>query len=150
MHSQVTMKTTICILACIGLCVIFAKLESWRRDRKIAAAFEGRESLNPQQFHARYFANKGIPRHIVEQVRTILEEQLSADMSRIQDHDDFTRELRFFWTFDSMAGVEIVLALEQAFDIRIADAEGERVRTFSDIVFLVYSKVLEKSDAAAT
>jgi acyl carrier protein len=113
------------------------------------AAFEGRESLNPQQFYERYFEQKGVPFHIVEKIRTILEDQLSDDMSRMQEHDDFTRELRFFWAFDSMASIEIVLAFEEAFDIQIADAEAERIRTVSDIVFLVYAKILEKSEAYA-
>jgi uncharacterized membrane protein YccC len=63
------MKTTLCILACIGLCIVFARLESRRSDKRIAEAFEGRES--------------------------ILEEQLSANMSRMQAQDDLTRELRF-------------------------------------------------------
>jgi acyl carrier protein len=144
-----TMKTTICILACIALCTLFARLESRRRDRKIDEAFEGRESLNPQQFYERYFEQKGVPFHLVEKIRTILEDQLSADMSRMQGQDDFTRELRFFWAFDSMASVEIVLAFEQAFDIQIADAEAESIRTVSDIVFLVYAKVLEKSEGYA-
>ncbi|MET0855438.1 MAG: phosphopantetheine-binding protein [Telluria sp.] len=141
------MKTTLLILACIGLCIVLARFESWHRDRKIEAAFKGRESLNPQQFYERYFETKGVPFHIVAAVRTILEDQLSVDMSQLRDNDDFTRELRFFWAFDSMASVQIVLALEQTFDIKIDDAESERSRTVSDIVFLVHSKIVEKSAA---
>jgi acyl carrier protein len=78
---------------------------------------------------------------------TILEEQLSADLSRLRGKDDFTRELRFLWTFDSMASVESALALEKEFDIDIEDAEIDRIRTVSDIVLLVHAKILETREA---
>jgi acyl carrier protein len=141
------MKTAFGIFVCIGLCIAFAKMEKWRRERKIALAFDGRESLSPQEFHQRYFEKRRIPFHIVEKVRMILEERLCADMSRLGEKDDFTRELQFFWAFDSMASVEIVLALEKAFDIAIDDAETNSVRTVSDIVLLIHSKILEKNEA---
>jgi acyl carrier protein len=141
------MKTALLILACIGLCILFARFESWHRDRKIEEAFKGRESLNPQQFYQRHFEQRGVPFHIVATTRRILEEQLSADLSQLHDKDDFTRELRFFWTFDSMASVRIVIELEDAFDIGIADAEAESIRTVSDIVFLVDSKILDNRAA---
>lgn len=140
------MKTTLCILACVGLCFIFARWESWRRKRKIEEVFAGREALTHQQFHEQYFQSYGVPFNIAESVMTVLEEQLSADLSRLRGKDDFTRELRFLWTFDSMASVEVVLALEKKFDIEIADAETDRIRTVSDIVLLVHSKILEKSE----
>jgi acyl carrier protein len=143
-----TMKTILCILACVGLCIIFARWESWRRDQKIEKVFAGREAMNPQEFYEQYFKSYGVPFQIAESVMAILEEQLSADLSRLRGKDDFTRELRFLWTFDSMASVEVVLALEKKFNIEIEDAETDRIRTVSDIVLLVHSKILEKSEAA--
>lgn len=141
------MKTTLCILACVALCVIFARWESWRRDRKIEAVFAGREALNPEQFYEQHFKNHGVPFDIAASVMAILEEQLSTDLSRLRGKDDFTRELRFLWTFDSMASVEVVLALEKTFNIDITDAETDRIRTVSDIVLLVHSKILEPGEA---
>jgi acyl carrier protein len=141
------MKITLLIFACIGLCIGLARFETWRRDRKIEEAFKGRESLDPQQFYQRHFEQQGVPFHIVATIRRILEEQLSADLSQLHDKDDFTRELRFFWAFDSMASVQIVLALEQAFDIEITEPEAESIGTISDIVFLVDAKIRDKLPA---
>lgn len=145
--SMGTMKTILCILACIGLCIIFAKWESRRRDMKIEAVFGGREPWPPQEFYEQHFRRYGVPFHIAASVMAILEEYLSADLSRLRGKDDFTRELRFLWTFDSMASVEVVLALEKKFNIAIEDAEIDRIRTVSDVALLVHAKILETREA---
>jgi acyl carrier protein len=62
-------------------------------------------------------------------------------MSRLADNDDFSKNLSFFWDFDSMADVEIVCALEEKFGIKISDEEAEKAHTISEIVNLVYSKI---------
>lgn len=74
-------------------------------------------------------------------VGTILEEQLSADLSRLRDTDDLSKNLAFFWDFDSLADVEIVCALEERFGIKISDEEAERTKTVADIVHLVQTKL---------
>ena len=42
---------------------------------------------------------------------------------------------------DSMANVEIVLAIEKHFKIKIADLEAEKTHTVSELVQLVSSKI---------
>jgi acyl carrier protein len=44
-----------------------------------------------------------------------------------------------------MADVEIVLAIEEHFQIRISDTEAGKARTVSDLVRLVSSKVQKSS-----
>lgn len=123
-----------------AICILFW-LERYRRSRKIEAVFADREQLSPKQFYERFFAANGVPFNVVQGVREILEEQLGADMSRLIDKDDFSKNLSFFWDFDSMANVEIVCALEERFSIKIENAEAERTHTVRDIVNLVCDKI---------
>jgi acyl carrier protein len=122
------------------LVVTWSRYESLQRSKRIDAAFTGRESLAPEEFYDRYFKAKGIPRNIVEGVKTVLETQLSADLSRLSDVDDFSKNLNFFWEFDSMADVEIVCALEEHFGIKISDSEAQSACTVDDIISLVAVK----------
>lgn len=137
-------------LTITGAVVLIAALvafEAWRKTRKIEAAFSGRPSLTTEQFYEAYFKEKGVPLHVAAGVRSILEEELSADMSRLVDTDDFSKNLNFFWAFDSMADVSIVCALEKRFGIKISDTEVERAHSVADIIALVQSK-LGAQDAA--
>ncbi len=76
-------------------------------------------------------------------VKKLLEEQLDADLSRMVDSDDFSKNLSFFWNFDSMADVEVVCALEQKFKIKITDEEATNAQTVREIIELVWRKVKE-------
>lgn len=115
--------------------------ESRAKEKKIKEAFTGRESLTPDGFYDRYCLGIGVAPEVVFGIRKILEEQLGADMSRLRAEDDFSKNLSFFWDFDSMANVEIVLALEEHFQIKIADPEAEKTHTVSELVQLVSGKV---------
>lgn len=111
------------------------------KENKIKEAFAGRLPLTAEEFYERYFSNRGIPPEIAVGIRKVLEEQLGADMSCLQAEDDFSKNLSFFWDFDSMADVEIVVALEKHFGIKISDAEAEKAHTVSQLVHLVAEKV---------
>lgn len=115
--------------------------KSRAKERKIQETFAGREPLTPEAFYDRYFLGLGVAPEVVVGIRKILEEQLGADMSRLRAEDDFSKNLRFFWDFDSMADVELVLAIEDHFQIKIADPEAEKTRTVSELVHLVSNKV---------
>ncbi|CAG9185835.1 acyl carrier protein [Cupriavidus pampae] len=112
-----------------------------KKAQKIDDAFSGRESLTSEAFYERYFLGLGVKTDVVAGIRAILEKQLDADMSRLRAEDAFTQNLSFFWDFDSMANVEIVVALEEHFQIKITDSEAEKTRTVSELVQLVSRKV---------
>lgn len=128
-------------IAVVAFVVWSARRESRAREKKIQEAFAGRESLAPDAFYDRYFLGLGVAPEVVSGVRKILEEQLAADMSRLHAEDDFSKNLSFFWDFDSLANVEIVLAIEEHFQVNIADSEAEQTHTVSELVQLVSSKV---------
>lgn len=115
--------------------------ERRQRQRKMEETFAGRLPLPGAEFHERFFRAQGIPEDIVMGVRHVLEEQLDADLSRLVASDDFSRNIDFFFEFDSMADVEIVCALEETFSIKISDEEAANAHTVQDIVDLVWCKV---------
>jgi acyl carrier protein len=105
------------------------------------AVFAGRQPLTPMEFYERHFRERGVAPEVVVGVRSILEEQLGADLSRLRDSDDFSKNLSFFWDFDSMADVEVVCALEERFNIKLSDQEAQGAKTVADIVQLVQAKL---------
>jgi acyl carrier protein len=117
------------------------KYRDWQRTKKIESAFAHRRQRSTTEFYEEFFREQGVPEEIVSGVKCILEEQLSADLSRIIDSDDFSKNLNFFWDYDSMADVEIICELEKRFSIKITNEEAVNVHTVKDIVDLVWRKV---------
>jgi len=134
----VAVAIVVVVVGVFGIALTFREARAKRRQVRKAVA--GREPLTAQEFFERHFQADGIPFSVVSGVRRILEEHLDADLSRLAASDDFSTNLNFFWRYDSMADVEIVLALEKEFGIEIADAEAAAARTVRDIVGLVWSK----------
>jgi len=132
---------TIALIAILVAFGIFMSLrEAKAKQGKIAEAFSGRDPKTEQQFFESYFLSEGVPFSVVSGVRRILEEHLDADLSRLEAVDDFSKNLGFFWNYDSMADVEIVSALEKEFSIKITDQEAAATRTVREIVNLVWGK----------
>ena len=75
----------------------------------------------------------------------ILQEHLGYDLSRIYKEDDFTTNLALFFELDDMVDVEIVMALEEEFSIKITDDEAKNAHTIEDIILLAWSKCNAKN-----
>ena len=121
--------------------VAFVKNEREQKNKKIEEVFSGRDSLTATDFYERFFQDQGVPEEIVAGIRKVLEEQLEADLSRLVASDDFSKNIGFFFEYDSMADVEIVCALEEEFSIKIKDEEAQSAHTIQDIVNLVWRNV---------
>jgi len=141
------MSTILGVAGVIALFVSFLWLNKRRERRKIEAAFAGREPLTDEQFFERYFRTKGVRIDVASEVRRILAEQIGQDLSRLQSSDDFTKNLKFLFEIDSLVDVEIVLALEKSFGIKITDQEAQAMRTVEDIVLAVQSKLSLRNEA---
>lgn len=128
----------IVVVVVLGIALTFR--EGRAKQRQVREAFAGRAPQTDRQFFERYFEAEGVPLAVVSGVRRILEEHLDADLSRLAASDDFSTNLNFFWRYDSMADVEIVLALEKEFGIEITDEEAAAARTIRAIVDLVWNK----------
>ena len=70
-------------------------------------------------------------------VREIVCQQLDVEADTVKKETSFVEDLGA----DSLAVVELVLALEEAFDIDIPDDDTVKLRTFNDAVTYISSKV---------
>lgn len=67
---------------------------------------------------------------ITSEVKRIIKEQLDVDENDIKPESSFIDDLGA----DSLGLVELVLALEEAFEIDIPDEDTEQIRTVQDAV----------------
>jgi acyl carrier protein len=73
---------------------------------------------------------------IENKVREIVCQQLDVDAEQVKMETSFVEDLGA----DSLAVVELVLALEEAFEIDIPDEDTEKLRTFKDAVDYIAAK----------
>jgi acyl carrier protein len=73
---------------------------------------------------------------IFEKVRGIVAEQLSVDAADVKPVSNFQNDLGA----DSLDTVELVMALEEAFDIEIPDEDAEGITTVGDAVKYIHEK----------
>jgi acyl carrier protein len=69
-------------------------------------------------------------KEISEKVKQIISEQLGVDEAEITPSASFTDDLGA----DSLDQVELVMALEEAFDLEISDEDAEKIRTVQDAI----------------
>jgi acyl carrier protein len=70
---------------------------------------------------------------LTERLRALVAKKLNVEPERVRADTDLVADLGA----DSLAIVEILMALEEELGIAVADDEAERVRTFADAVRLV-------------
>ena len=73
---------------------------------------------------------------IFEKVSSIVAEQLSVDAADVKSDANFQNDLGA----DSLDTVELVMALEEAFDIEIPDEAAEQIATVGDAVKYIQEK----------
>lgn len=66
----------------------------------------------------------------------IIEEQLGVDPERVKPEASFIDDLGA----DSLDIVELVMAMEEEFDIEIPDEDAEKLRTVQDVLKYLESK----------
>jgi len=67
---------------------------------------------------------------VEEKVKKIISEQLDIDIDEIVPEASFVDDLGA----DSLDLVELVMAMEEAFDLEISDEEAEKLRTVQDAI----------------
>lgn len=65
-----------------------------------------------------------------ETIRDIIVEQLSVEPSMVTEDTNLMKDLEA----DSLDAVEIIMAIEEQFDIEIPDEEAEKFQTVEDLV----------------
>jgi len=67
---------------------------------------------------------------VEDKVKQIIVEQLGVDEGEVTSSASFVDDLGA----DSLDRVELVMALEEAFDLEIPDEEAEKIRTVQDAI----------------
>lgn len=73
---------------------------------------------------------------ILEDVKEVVVEQLNVNPDEVKEDSKFAEDLGA----DSLDVVELVMALEEKFDIEIADSEAEKIITVADAVRFIESQ----------
>ena len=76
---------------------------------------------------------------VFEKIKGIIADRLGIDENEIKLESNFVNDLGA----DSLDVVELVMALEEEFEVEIADEDAEKVGTVSDVVKYVSSKIEE-------
>ena len=67
---------------------------------------------------------------VAEKVKSIIVEQLGVDAEEVTPAASFTDDLGA----DSLDIVELVMALEEEYEMEISDEDAEKIRTVQDVV----------------
>ena len=70
-----------------------------------------------------------------EEVKKVMVEYLSIDANQIQDDTSFTKELGL----DSLDTMDLLMALNEAFNIRVSPEQIQPVDTLDELVALIQS-----------
>lgn len=70
---------------------------------------------------------------IEEKVKQIVAEQLGVDEAQVTENASFMDDLGA----DSLDTVELVMALEEEFDVEISDEDAEKIQTVKDAISYV-------------
>jgi acyl carrier protein len=73
---------------------------------------------------------------IFDKVQNIVAEQLSVEKEQVSLESNFADDLGA----DSLDQVELVMALEEEFDIEISDEDAEKITTVKDAVSYITNK----------
>jgi len=73
---------------------------------------------------------------VFDKIKEIIMEQLSVDESMVTPETNLMKDLEA----DSLDAVEIIMAIEEEFDIEIPDEEAEKFQLVGDLVKYVESQ----------
>jgi len=74
---------------------------------------------------------------VEDKVKSIIAEQLGVELDSVTPSASFTEDLGA----DSLDAVELIMAIEEAFDIEIPDEEAETMTTPADCVTAIKAKL---------
>lgn len=76
------------------------------------------------------------PEEIAERVKSIIAEQLGVNMEEVTPEASFIEDLGA----DSLDIVELIMALEEEYDMEIPDEDAEKIQTVDDVVTYIQGK----------
>ena len=73
---------------------------------------------------------------LTKQVKEIIARELGVPVSKLSDHASFQEDLGA----DSLTTIELIMRIEEAFDLDIPDKEAETIRTVKEAIAYVKTK----------
>ena len=104
----------------------YERLPRWRAEEARAH----REPLTEEQFGERFFTPDQA--RLAARLRRIAAEQLDKDLNHLHPDDALAQTL--FDASDSLASVELLMAIEEEFGIELDEATAVKIETFRDLV----------------
>ena len=74
---------------------------------------------------------------VFEKIRDIIVEQLGVDEEEVKAEASITEDLGA----DSLDVVDLVMSIEESFDVEVPDDEVENIKTVGDIVKFIEAKI---------
>jgi acyl carrier protein len=74
---------------------------------------------------------------VAERLRATLVSELGLDADKLEEKASFEEDLEV----DSLGVVELLMALEDEFDVKIPDEEAENIRTVGQAIDMVHGKL---------
>ena len=78
----------------------------------------------------RKIKNKGVIMALFDEVKEVIVEQLNVSPDEVKPEAKFVEDLGA----DSLDVVEMIMALEEKFEIEIPDSDAEKIQTVQDVV----------------
>ena len=73
---------------------------------------------------------------LFDDVKAVVVEQLNVNPDEVKEESKFVEDLGA----DSLDVVELVMALEEKFDIEIPDTDAEKIKTVQDVINYIEAK----------
>lgn len=74
---------------------------------------------------------------ILAKLKPVIAEQLGVDESEVKEDASFTEDLNA----DSLDLVELIMSLEEQFQLQISDEDAEKITTVGEAVDYIYEKI---------
>ncbi len=81
-----------------------------------------------------------VAENLEERVKKIIVTQLAVDIAEVHPQSQFVQDLGA----DSLDTVELVMALEEEFDVEIPDEDAEKIKTVGEAVTYIKDKLSKK------
>jgi acyl carrier protein len=81
-----------------------------------------------------------VAENLEDRVKKIIVTQLAVDIAEVNPQSQFVQDLGA----DSLDTVELVMALEEEFDVEIPDEDAEKIKTVGEAVTYIKDKLSKK------